>query len=460
MVFLRASGLAAVLCLLYVFFGNERTGFILLGALALATLAAGVTTVLSYQRDAEVLEVVPEGPPVTRPIRHRPVPAPSLVPIGAAAAFTLILAGSLYGASVAVAGIVLGVITTVGWTAVDAGEHRGKAVNLLPVAIPVAGFAAIATFMFSMSRILLAVNEHASTVVAILVALLILGGGFLIANRPSIPGRTLVRAFLGVAVLFGAGGIAAYAAGQRPEENLGGPPPQTVVAKDISFQEKHLDWKAGQPVVIDFKNEDKVPHNIHFATDDTFTTTIYRKDPLPGPISDAYRFTAPEAGDYVYHCDVHPNMTGTVTVTGAGGAAPGSVTTTTYPGMYRPAPGSVHRKAGSEATETTEAKKTATTAAAPSGASVTLTAQGIAFDKKTLTLKANSNVVLHFDNKDALPHNVHVSTQEGDNGQTLLQEAPFTGPKAVDWRFSTGPPGTLYFMCDVHPNMKGTINVQ
>lgn len=458
MVFLRASGLAALLCLLYMFFGNERAGFILLGGLALATLAAGVTVVLSYRDDlAYELEPVPEGPPVTRSVRPAALPGPSLVPIGAAAATALILAGALYGRSLAVIGIVVGLVTTVGWSAVNAGEHRDQPVNFLPMAIPVAAFAAIATFMFFMSRILLAVTEQASTIVAILIAIFILAGGFLIANKPSIPGRTLVRALVGLAILFGAGGMAAYAAGQRPEENLGGPAPQTVVAKNISYQEKHLDWEAGKAVVVDFKNEDKVPHNIHFATNDSFTTTIYRKDPLPGPTSDVYRFTAPQAGDYVYRCDVHPNMTGTVTVTGAGGAPAGSVTTTTYPGFYRPAPGTVHEKAKSE---TTEAKKETATTKAPAapGTSATLTAKNLEFSPTTLSLKANSDVVIHFDNQEAVPHSLLVTTEPG-GGDDVFTSDPFTGPKAVDDRFKTGPPGRLYFHCSVHPSMKGTINV-
>jgi plastocyanin len=35
-----------------------------------------------------------------------------------------------------------------------------------------------------------------------------------------------------------------------------------------------------------------------------------------------------------------------------------------------------------------------------------------------------------------------------------------TGPTEEDYKFTTPAPGKLYFHCDVHPNMKGTINVQ
>ena len=463
MVFLRTSGLAALLCVLYIIFGNERAGFILLGALGLAAMAAAITVVLSYSDEAIVVEAAPEGPPVTHPVRPAPLPGRSLTPSGAAAATSLILAGQIYGKSLVVVGIVVALVTVFGWATVAAGEHRGQPINLLPLAVPVAAFAAIASFMFFMSRILLAVTEQLSTVVAIAVAVLILAGGFLVANKPSIPARTLVRALVVLAFLFGVGGVAAYAAGQRPEAHEGGGVEQTVVAKDIAYQEKHLDWEAGGAVTIDFKNEDKVPHNIHFATNDTFTTTIYKRDPLPGPITDTYRFEAPRAGDYVYRCDVHPNMTGTVTVTGEGGAAPGSVTTTTYPGMYRPATNTTAHGAEkkTEHSETTEAKKAPATSNPPEppGTSANLKAKNLDFSPKALSLEANNDVVIHFDNQDALPHDVDITTEDGGGGKEIFTSDPFTGPKKVDYRFRTPGPGRLYFHCSVHPNMKGTINV-
>jgi len=68
-------------------------------------------------------------------------------------------------------------------------------------------------------------------------------------------------------------------------------------------------------------------------------------------------------------------------------------------------------------------------------------------------------VVIHFDNKDPLPHNVDATTDEGGSN-TIFKEDPFSGPKEVDYRFTTPGPGKLYFHCDVHPNMKGTITVQ
>src|SRR4051812_45743219 len=82
MVFLRTCGIAALLCVLYIAFANERTGFILLGALAIAALAAGVVVVLAYRDQlGPLLEPAPEEAPVVRPVHFGPLPAPSGTPL-------------------------------------------------------------------------------------------------------------------------------------------------------------------------------------------------------------------------------------------------------------------------------------------------------------------------------------------------------------------------------------------
>jgi plastocyanin len=453
MVFLRTAGLAALLCVLYIIFANERTGFILLGALSIAAIAAGSTVTLAYRDQLTAdLEAVEEGAPVVRPVRFGLLPAESGTPFVGVVAIVLIAAGLLYGVSLMVIGVVVGLLVVVVASAVAAGDHRGYPVNLLPLTIPLVAFAVIGSFMFLMSRMLLAVNHNVSVVVAVGVAILILFGGFLIANRPQVPTRTLVRAGAGLAILFAAGGLAAYGVGQRPEERKAGPPAQTVVAKNIAYATKQLNVPAGAAITVNFKNEDTVPHNMDFTVDQAGSQTFYKQDPLPGPISSTYSFTAPKAGTYYYHCDVHPNMTGILTVTGTGGGEPGQAAA--------PSPSTT---AGGTS-ETTAAKATTTTTAkgtgGPAGLQANLAAQNIAYDKKTLSFKANSPVVIHFDNKDpGVPHNIDITTDSGGNN-TLYKQDPQSGPITEDYNFKTPGPGTLYFHCDVHPNMKGTINVQ
>jgi|GEM_PF-703962 len=454
MIFLRTAGLAAFLCLLYLVFGDERTGFILLGGLAIASIAAGVVLVLSYRDQlAEEMVTSYDEAPAVRAVRFSPLPAPSGAPLAGAAALVLLAVGVLYGVSLILVGVILGLLTVAVFSIVLAGEHRGRVVNMLPFAIPIVAFAVIASFMFLMSRMLLAVNPHFSVIVAIGVAILILFGGFFVANRPAVPTRTLVRIAAVLAILFAAGGLAAYGVGQRHEERKAGPPAVTQVARNIAFVTKDIKADAGLPVTVTFKNEDKVPHNMDFTVDQSGSQTFYKQDPLPGPISSTYQFTAPKAGTYYFHCDVHPNMTGVLTVTGSGGGEPGqaaaSPSTTTAESTATTAP---------EATTTT-AKAGAAPGAAGGTTSANLTAQNIDFQQKTLNLKANSAAVIHFNNKDAVPHNVDITTDPGGDN-TLYKQDPVTGPTELDYKFTTPGPGKLYYHCDVHPNMKGTINVQ
>src|SRR3954451_18954512 len=146
MVFLRTAGLAALFCLLYLVFGNERTGFILLGALSIASIAAGTVVVLGYRDElfADLAEE-PEAVPVVRSVRF-PLPVESGTPIAGVAAMVLIAAGLLYGTSLIVVGVIVGLLTLVIATAVAAGEHRGTPVNLLPLTIPLVAFAVIGSF--------------------------------------------------------------------------------------------------------------------------------------------------------------------------------------------------------------------------------------------------------------------------------------------------------------------------
>src|SRR5256885_14516080 len=133
MVFLRTAGLVAFLCLLLLVFGNERTGFILLGGLSIASIAAGVTVVLAYSDQmAEELVTTYDEAPAVRPVRFGPLPAESGTPVAGVAAIVLIAGGLLYGvspANVRVGGRLL----PVGGAPPGAGRgHRGRAPDLLP----------------------------------------------------------------------------------------------------------------------------------------------------------------------------------------------------------------------------------------------------------------------------------------------------------------------------------------
>jgi plastocyanin len=169
-----------------------------------------------------------------------------------------------------------------------------------------------------MSRILLAVpSANLSTTFAVVVAVLILGGGTLVAAKPNMSSSALV-AGMGVAgVLFLAGGLVAAGLGEHKTEGGGFAGPVSVTAKDLKFNKAVLALRAESPSILHFKNDDAVPHNLAIYNNPSLSKTIFSFDPIPGPISQDFQFRAPAAGRYFFRCDVHPQMRGTVVVAAA-----------------------------------------------------------------------------------------------------------------------------------------------
>jgi plastocyanin len=83
-----------------------------------------------------------------------------------------------------------------------------------------------------------------------------------------------------------------------------------VVAKDIAFQPTSLTIKADTPTEIVLDNQEAAPHNI--AIKDAAGATLFK-----GEIVTSTKVTnavpALAAGSYTFWCEVHPNMTGTLT---------------------------------------------------------------------------------------------------------------------------------------------------
>ena len=78
----------------------------------------------------------------------------------------------------------------------------------------------------------------------------------------------------------------------------------TVVAQDFSFT---VPDSVAAGATVTFDNQDSAPHTMT-ADDDSFDS---------GNVTGGSQgeVTAPsEAGDYAFHCEIHPNMTATLTV--------------------------------------------------------------------------------------------------------------------------------------------------
>ena len=84
----------------------------------------------------------------------------------------------------------------------------------------------------------------------------------------------------------------------------------TIVAKDLAFQPTTLTIAADTPTEIILDNQEAAPHNI--AIKDAAGATVFK-----GEIVSSTKVTnavpALPAGAYTFWCEVHPNMTGTLT---------------------------------------------------------------------------------------------------------------------------------------------------
>jgi plastocyanin len=149
---------------------------------------------------------------------------------------------------------------------------------------------------------------------------------------------------------------------------------------------------------------------------------------ITGPVTQTYTFTAPSApGTYYFRSDPNAGLQGTLNVTS------GKIPVTTTP---------------------------ASTTTGPV-VQITLTAQNMAFDAKTLTAPAGSTVVMTFANKDTnIPHNFALYTDTSATTKIFAGDL-VTGPKTVTYTFTApSKPGNYFFRCDTHPElMTGTFVV-
>jgi plastocyanin len=178
----------------------------------------------------------------------------------------------------------------------------------LPMMMPLGVLAAIAAFAWSLSRVLLAVPELISVLVALGVAGYVLLLAAVVAARPRISSRALFSGIaLGMAAVISAG-VVASAAGMRPlhaeEEAAEGAeggeavvPPNTFVAVDIAYDAAPTQVPAGE-VELTLVNQGATPHNV--VIDLLGVTPVLEADAgatVSAPVT-------LEPGVYRYHCSI------------------------------------------------------------------------------------------------------------------------------------------------------------
>jgi plastocyanin len=86
-----------------------------------------------------------------------------------------------------------------------------------------------------------------------------------------------------------------------------------ISAQNIQFDTDHLEAPAGQAWVLEFDNNDPgIPHNVEIL--DATGASVFKGQIVTGPTQASYQVPALAAGSYKFLCDVHPTMTGTLTV--------------------------------------------------------------------------------------------------------------------------------------------------
>ena len=87
----------------------------------------------------------------------------------------------------------------------------------------------------------------------------------------------------------------------------------TITAQNIAFTTPDVTAPAGAAFTINFDNEDAgIPHNVEIT--DASGASVFKGEIFPGVATKAYSVPSLAAGTYSFKCDVHPNMTGTLTV--------------------------------------------------------------------------------------------------------------------------------------------------
>jgi plastocyanin len=95
-------------------------------------------------------------------------------------------------------------------------------------------------------------------------------------------------------------------------------------------------------------------------------------------------------------------------------------------------------------------------AGSPSGDSVAVVAKDIKFTTPAVSAKAGAPFTIAFDNQDGAPHNIVISDPSGSQ----VFKGEIVSGKQIDYQVPALAAGSYSFLCEVHPDMKGTLTVQ
>ena len=269
--------------------------FLGIAFLVLTLLYWGAEAIRDYDHVAKAtsLPAVVHTPP---PGVH--MPGPSFRPILAAIAVAVILYGLVLGGWLVGAGIVMLVVSLIGWFR-DAraeyvmAERADESGHLEALPAP---RAPTGTFAFFGALFVLA----------------------LILNSGLIPSGAANGSTGGAAASPGGSPGAGGAPSGGPAPS-GAPPASlpatdlTLSAQGIQFSAAALNASADKAFTLGFTNDDSgIPHNVEIA--DGSGTLVFTGDTVTGVNAIVYNVPALKAGAYKFQCKWHPNMVGDLTV--------------------------------------------------------------------------------------------------------------------------------------------------
>ena len=85
---------------------------------------------------------------------------------------------------------------------------------------------------------------------------------------------------------------------------------------------------------------------------------------------------------------------------------------------------------------------------------VAIAARDMQFVQRDVAVRAGTAFAIWFENQDGAPHNISIRDAAGT---TVLKGAIYGGPAKRAYSVPALIPGTYGFMCDLHPDMKGSI---
>jgi plastocyanin len=122
---------------------------------------------------------------------------------------------------------------------------------------------------------------------------------------------TLTGVLLSVALAAAACNVAAVAAEPASQGPID-PNAVKIVASGQQYLTTEVTAPAGKRFQLVFESQTSDPHNIAISLGSA--EPVFRSDVFNGPATKSYQIDALAAGTYAFKCDVHPGMTGTLTV--------------------------------------------------------------------------------------------------------------------------------------------------